>query len=107
MGLEDITLCTKIFMERSIFPMQAVLFLNDYGRDYTGGEFVMTQQVPRAQSKAIVLHPPKGSMLLFTTNYRPVQGKKGYYRVTMKHGVSEVRSGERYTLGVIFHDATS
>ncbi len=89
------------------FPMQAVLFLNDPETDYTGGEFVMTQQVPRAQSKAIVLHPKKGSMLIFTTNFRPMKGKKGHYRVTMKHGVSEVYSGERYTLGIIFHDATS
>ncbi|MEX0315518.1 MAG: 2OG-Fe(II) oxygenase [Allomuricauda sp.] len=87
------------------FPMQAVLFLNDYGTDYSGGEFVLTQQVPRAQSKAMVLHPKKGSMLIFSTNFRPVQGKKGFYRVTMKHGVSEVHSGERYTLGIIFHDA--
>ncbi|UII81237.1 2OG-Fe(II) oxygenase [Flagellimonas sp. CMM7] len=89
------------------FPMQAVLFLNDPGTDYTGGEFVMTQQVPRAQSKAIVLRPKKGSMLIFTTNFRPMKGKKGHYRVSMKHGVSEVNSGERYTLGIIFHDATS
>ncbi|TXN37364.1 2OG-Fe(II) oxygenase [Flagellimonas hymeniacidonis] len=89
------------------FPMQAVLFLNDPETDYTGGEFVMTQQVPRAQSKAIVLRPKKGSMLIFTTNFRPMKGKKGHYRVTMKHGVSEVYSGERYTLGIIFHDATS
>ena len=87
------------------FPMQAVLFLNDYGADYSGGEFVLTQQVPRAQSKAMVLHPKKGAMLIFSTNFRPVQGKKGFYRVTMKHGVSEVHSGERYTLGIIFHDA--
>ncbi|SNY95344.1 2OG-Fe(II) oxygenase [Flagellimonas pacifica] len=89
------------------FPIQAVLFLNKVEKDYTGGEFVMTQQVPRAQSKAIVLRPKKGSMLIFTTNYRPLLGKKGHYRVTMKHGVSEVHSGERYTLGVIFHDATT
>nr|WP_298922917.1 2OG-Fe(II) oxygenase [uncultured Allomuricauda sp.] len=89
------------------FPLQAVLFLNDPEADYTGGEFVMTQQVPRAQSKAIVLRPKKGSMLIFTTNFRPMKGKNGHYRVTMKHGVSEVRSGERYTLGIIFHDATS
>lgn len=87
------------------FPMQAVLFLNNYGTDYTGGQFVLTQQVPRAQSKAMVLHPKMGSMLIFSTNFRPVQGKKGFYRVTMKHGVSEVHSGERYTLGIIFHDA--
>ncbi|WP_396590903.1 2OG-Fe(II) oxygenase [Allomuricauda sp. R78024] len=89
------------------FPLQAVLFLNDPETNYTGGEFVMTQQVPRAQSKAIVLRPKKGSMLIFTTNFRPMKGKKGHYRVTMKHGVSEVHSGERYTLGIIFHDATS
>jgi len=84
------------------FPMQAVLFLNEREEDYTGGEFVLTQQVPRAQSKAIVLHPKKGSMLIFTTNFRPMKD-----RVSMKHGVSEVSSGERYTLGIIFHDATS
>nr|WP_299382681.1 2OG-Fe(II) oxygenase [Allomuricauda sp.] len=87
------------------FPMQSVLFLNDYGTDYTGGEFVLTEQVPRAQSKAMVLHPKKGSMLIFSTNFRPVNGKRGYYRVKMKHGVSEVHSGLRYTLGLIFHDA--
>ncbi len=87
------------------FPMQAVLFLNEYGKDYTGGEFVLTQQIPRAQSKAIVLHPKKGSLLIFPTNYRPMQGKKGHYRVTMRHGVSELHSGTRYTMGIIFHDA--
>jgi hypothetical protein len=89
------------------FPMQAVLFLNAPGDDFTGGEFVLTQQTPRAQSKAIVLQPNKGDMLLFTTNYKPVKGSKGYYRVNMKHGVSEVHSGERHTLGIIFHDALS
>ncbi|MGW9684937.1 2OG-Fe(II) oxygenase [Flagellimonas sp. 2504JD1-5] len=89
------------------FPMQAVLFLNDRDVDYTGGEFVLTQQIPRAQSQAIVLRPKKGSMLLFTTNFRPSQGKKGHYRVAMKHGVSKVHSGERHTLGIIFHDASS
>jgi uncharacterized protein len=89
------------------FPMQVVLFLNEPGTDYTGGEFVLTQQIPRAQSKAIVLQPKKGDMLIFTTNFRPMQGSKGYYRVNMKHGVSEVRKGERHTLGIIFHDALS
>ena len=87
------------------FPMQTVLFLNEPGKDYTGGEFVLTQQAPRAQSKAIVLNPAQGDMLIFTTNFRPVQGSKGFYRVNMKHGVSEVRDGERHTLGIIFHDA--
>lgn len=89
------------------FPIQTVLFLNHPDTDYTGGEFVLTQQTPRAQSKAIVLKPKKGDVLLFTTNFRPVKGTKGYYRVNMKHGVSELHSGKRHTLGIIFHDALS
>nr|WP_295864786.1 2OG-Fe(II) oxygenase [uncultured Chitinophaga sp.] len=89
------------------FPMQIVLFLNEPGEDYTGGEFVLTEQIPRAQSKANVLHPRRGSMLIFTTNFRPVKGTKGYYRVNMKHGVSPVHNGNRHTLGIIFHDALS
>lgn len=89
------------------FPLQAVLMLNDAGKDYTGGEFVLTQQVPRAQSKAMVLRPRKGDMVLFTTNFRPVKGGRGYYRANMKHGISEVHRGERYALGIIFHDAHS
>ncbi|MBC9797211.1 2OG-Fe(II) oxygenase [Sinomicrobium weinanense] len=87
------------------FPMQAALFLNEPGEEYEGGEFVLTEQVPRAQSKAIVLRPQKGDMLIFTTNFRPEKGSRGYYRVHMKHGVSEVTWGERHTLGIIFHDA--
>lgn len=89
------------------FPMQVVLFLNEPNEDYTGGEFVLMQQTPRAQSKAIVLAPKKGDMLVFTTNFRPVKGSKGYFRVQMKHGVSEVLTGNRHTLGIIFHDALS
>lgn len=89
------------------FPIQAVLFLNEPDKEFTGGEFVLTQQIPRAQSKAIVLQPKQGDMVIFTTNFRPVKGIKGYYRVNMKHGVSEVQSGERHTLGIIFHDALS
>jgi hypothetical protein len=87
------------------FPMQVVLFLNEPDEDYKGGEFVMIEQRPRAQSKAIVLKPGKGDMLIFTTNFRPVKGSKGYYRVNMKHGVSELAEGKRYTAGIIFHDA--
>ncbi|MEP5363013.1 MAG: 2OG-Fe(II) oxygenase [Reichenbachiella sp.] len=89
------------------FPMQCVVFLNEPDNDFTGGEFVLTQQTPRAQSKAMVLNPKKGDILIFTTNFRPIKGTKGYYRVNMKHGVSEVISGKRHTLGVIFHDANS
>lgn len=87
------------------FPIQLVFFLNEPDVDYTGGEFVLVQQTPRAQSKAMVLKPAKGDMLLFTTNFRPVRGSKGYYRVNMKHGVSELHEGNRHTLGIIFHDA--
>jgi hypothetical protein len=86
------------------FPFQAVVFLNEPGSDYTGGEFVLTQQIPRAQSKAQVLQPNQGDVLIFTTRFRAQQGTKGYYRVNVKHGVSEVHTGERHTLGVIFHD---
>ncbi|MEQ1605770.1 MAG: 2OG-Fe(II) oxygenase [Pyrinomonadaceae bacterium] len=89
------------------FPMQVAFFLNEPDKDYTGGEFVLTEQVPRAQSRAIVLRPKRGDMIIFTTNFRPVRGTKGFYRVNMRHGVSEVTSGERHTLGVIFHDAIS
>ena len=89
------------------FPIQLALFLNEPDDEYTGGEFVLTQQTPRAQSKAMVLRPNKGDMLLFTTNFRPIKGSKGYYRAQMKHGVSEVHDGDRHTLGIIFHDALS
>lgn len=87
------------------FPLQLVLFLDEPEVDYTGGEFVLVEQRPRAQSRAIVLKPRRGTILVFTTNFRPVRGSKGYYRVTMKHGVSEVHAGYRHTAGIIFHDA--
>jgi hypothetical protein len=87
------------------FPIQLVLFLNEPHQDYTGGEFVLTEQIPRAQSKAIVLQPHKGDMLLFTTNFRAGKSSKGHRRVNMRHGVSELHSGERHTVGIIFHDA--
>lgn len=89
------------------FPIQIVLMLSEPDQDFTGGEFVLTQQIPRAQSKAIVLQPKKGDALIFTTQFKPEKGTKGYYRVNMKHGVSEVKEGSRYALGIIFHDAIS
>lgn len=89
------------------FPLQAVVMLSQPEEDYSGGEFVLTEQVPRAQSKAIVLKPNKGDMLIFTTNFRPAKGSKGYYRAAMRHGVSEVQSGKRMAMGIIFHDAIS
>ena len=87
------------------FPMQLVFMLDQTDQDYTGGEFVITEQIPRAQSKANVLKPNLGDMVILTTNFRPVKGNKGYYRVNMKHGVSPLHSGSRHSLGIIFHDA--
>jgi len=87
------------------FPFQVVIMLNQVGVDYAGGEFVMTEQIPRAQSKAIVIQPNQGDAVVFTTHSRPIKGTRGYYRANMKHGISEVTSGERYALGIIFHDA--
>ncbi len=81
--------------------------LNKQSIDYTGGELVLTQQIPRAQSKAIVLTPNQGDMVILTSHFKPAKGARGYYRVNMKHGVSEVHDGQRHTLGVIFHDAQS
>jgi hypothetical protein len=86
------------------FPIQIVFMLDQNDKDYTGGEFVITEQIPRAQSKANVLKPHLGDMVIFTTNFRPVKGNKGFYRVNMKHGVSPVHSGSRHSLGIIFHD---
>lgn len=89
------------------FPLQTAFFLSQPREDYNGGEFVLTEQVPRAQSKVKVLRPEEGDMIIFSTNFRPMKGSRGYYRANMRHGVSEITSGERFTLGVIFHDAVS
>jgi hypothetical protein len=88
------------------FPFQVVVALTQPGLDYQGGEFVLLEQVPRAQSKARVIHLDKGDALIFTTNFRPAKSTRGYYRAIIKHGVSEVTSGVRYAMGLIFHDAT-
>jgi hypothetical protein len=86
------------------FPFQVVFLLTQPGVDHEGGEFVLTEQVPRAQSIARVVHANKGDAVIITTNFRPVKGSKGYYRAKLKHGVSMVLSGQRYAMGVIFHD---
>jgi hypothetical protein len=87
------------------FPLQMVFLLGQQGRDWEGGEFVLVEQRPRAQSKAEVISADEGCAVIFTNRYRPVQGARGYYRVNMKHGVARVRRGSRFTLGIIFHDA--
>jgi hypothetical protein len=87
------------------FPMQMAILLSRPGEDFEGGEFVLTEQRPRAQSRVEVVPLNQGDAVIFAVNHRPVQGTRGPYRVTMRHGVSRVRAGERYTLGIIFHDA--
>lgn len=87
------------------FPLQMTCFLSRPERDYTGGAFLLVEQRPRAQSRGEALTPGQGDIVIFTTRYRPVAGKRGYHRATMRHGVSRVLSGSRYTLGIIFHNA--
>jgi uncharacterized protein len=87
------------------FPLQMVFLLGQPGRDWEGGEFLLVEQQPRAQSKGEVITATQGQAIIFTTRYRPVKGSRGYYRVNLRHGVSRVKRGTRYTLGIIFHDA--
>jgi hypothetical protein len=88
------------------FPFQVLTVLSDSEHDYAGGEFVLLEQRPRAQSRAHVLRPAQGTFVIFPTRERPNAGKSGYHRVALRHGVSTVSAGERVALGVIFHDAT-
>lgn len=88
-----------------VFPLQVAILLSEPGRDFTGGEFVMTEQRPRMQSRAEVVPLRQGDAVVFTVRNRPVQGTRGVYRVNLRHGVSRIRWGHRHTLGIIFHDA--
>lgn len=88
-----------------VFPLQAAFLLSEPGTDFTGGEFVLTEQRPRMQTRAEVVPLRKGDAVIFAVHHRPQKGSKGYYRVNMRHGVSKLRSGRRHTMGVIFHDA--
>ena len=87
------------------FPLQVAILLSEPADDFTGGEFVLTEQRPRMQSRAEVVPLRQGSGVAFAVHQRPVQGSRGTYRVNMRHGVSRLRSGQRHTLGIIFHDA--
>ena len=88
-----------------VFPLQVAILLSEPARDFAGGEFVLTEQRPRMQSRADVVPLARGMGVVFAVNHRPVRGTRGFYRVTMRHGVSRIRAGERWTLGIIFHDA--
>ena len=88
-----------------VFPLQATVLLSAPGREFEGGEFMLVEQRPRMQSKGEVVPLGQGDTVVFAVNHRPVGGARGFYRVTMRHGVSPLRSGDRFTLGIIFHDA--
>ena len=88
-----------------VFPLQATLLLSSPGQDFTGGEFVLVEQRPRRQSRAEVVPLAQGDAAIFAVHQRPAKGARGHYQVNMRHGVSRIRLGRRYTLGIIFHDA--
>ncbi len=88
-----------------VFPLQLTILLSDPTRDFSGGEFVLVEQKPRAQSRAEVVPLCQGQAIIFAVHHRPAQGSRGHYRAALRHGVSTLRDGKRFTLGVIFHDA--
>jgi uncharacterized protein len=88
-----------------VFPIQVAILLSETGKDFTGGEFVLTEQRPRMQSRPEVVSLRQGDAVAFAVHHRPVKGTRGFYRVNLRHGVSRLRSGHRHTLGIIFHDA--
>ncbi|EJM01004.1 hypothetical protein PMI18_02685 [Pseudomonas sp. GM102] len=104
-GPQDYNCLHQDLYGEHVFPLQVAILLSEPGEDFTGGEFVLTEQRPRMQSRPQVIDLKKGDALIFAVNQRPVKGVRGYYRVTMRHGVSRLHSGKRHTLGIIFHDA--
>jgi hypothetical protein len=104
-GPQDYNCLHQDLYGEHVFPLQVAILLSEPDEDFTGGEFVLTEQRPRMQSRPQVVDLKKGDALIFAVNQRPVKGLRGYYRVTMRHGVSRLRSGKRHTLGIIFHDA--
>lgn len=104
-GVGDYNCLHQDLYGEHVFPLQATFLLSRPGQDFTGGEFVLTEQRPRQQSRVEVVSLGQGDGVIFPVHHRPVQGGRGTYRVTLRHGVSRVRSGQRQTLGIIFHDA--
>lgn len=104
-GKDDYNCLHQDIYGEHVFPLQATVLLSAPDEDFTGGEFVLTEQRPRMQSRPAVVPLRRGDAVLFAVHYRPVQGTRGRYRVTLRHGVSKLRSGHRHTLGIIFHDA--
>ena len=104
-GSDDYNCLHQDLYGEHVFPLQLTILLAEPQKDFTGGEFVMTEQRPRMQSRPMVVPLRQGDGVLFAAHHRPMQGTRGYYRVNLRHGVSRVLSGHRHTLGVIFHDA--
>lgn len=104
-GPQDYNCLHQDLYGERVFPLQLTLLLSQPGRDFTGGEFVLTEQRPRRQSRVEVVPLTQGDGVVFAVHHRPVSGSRGQYRVNLRHGVSRVLSGQRHTLGVIFHDA--
>ena len=104
-GADDYNCLHQDLYGEHVFPLQVAFLLSQPGRDFTGGEFVLTEQRPRMQSRIEVVPLAQGDGVVFAVSSRPVRGTRGVYRVNMRHGVSRVRTGHRHTLGIIFHDA--
>jgi hypothetical protein len=104
-GADDYNCLHQDLYGELVFPLQATILLSEPGRDFTGGEFVITEQRPRMQSRPVVIPLCQGDAVVFAVHHRPVQGTRGVYRVNLRHGVSRVRSGHRHTAGIVFHDA--
>ncbi|WP_233587496.1 2OG-Fe(II) oxygenase [Corallococcus sp. CA049B] len=104
-GVDDYNCLHQDLYGEHVFPLQVAILLSEPGRDFTGGEFVLTEQRPRMQSRAEVVPLRQGDAVVFAVHHRPVQGTRGTYRVNLRHGVSRVRAGIRHTAGIIFHDA--